>query len=215
MTFHGWTHSLEDYSFALERAGFYIECLREPRPDLAASSYSRWRAAPLFLELPGDLAAERITAHLWPSNRARSSRGREPVDGESLRATNTLGVRTSAVLLVIVGLAAGCRNESTQSAAAPKVEPGRSAGVAVKSAPSTSTETQPKLRTCMSSRPRGVCRMGAGVFPTGGGPAHRTGVGRDGREPEGSQRVAVGVCIAEALHGSHLGISRRRTGSAN
>lgn len=49
MTFRGWTHSLEDYSIALERAGFQIECLREPRPDLAASKYSRWRAAPLFL----------------------------------------------------------------------------------------------------------------------------------------------------------------------
>jgi ubiquinone/menaquinone biosynthesis C-methylase UbiE len=57
MTFHGWTHSLEEYSFALERAGFYLERLREPRPHLAASSYSRWRAAPLFLNfraiLPG------------------------------------------------------------------------------------------------------------------------------------------------------------------
>jgi SAM-dependent methyltransferase len=49
MTFRGWTHSLEDYSLALERAGFRIECIREPRPDLAASSHSRWRAAPLFL----------------------------------------------------------------------------------------------------------------------------------------------------------------------
>ena len=32
MTFHGWTHTLEDYTRALERAGFLIERLREPRP---------------------------------------------------------------------------------------------------------------------------------------------------------------------------------------
>ncbi len=49
MTFHGWTHSLEDYSLALEHAGFHIECIREPRPDLAASASRRWRAAPLFM----------------------------------------------------------------------------------------------------------------------------------------------------------------------
>jgi len=49
MTFRGWTHSLEGYSLALERAGFHLECIREPRPNLAASAYSRWRAAPLFL----------------------------------------------------------------------------------------------------------------------------------------------------------------------
>jgi hypothetical protein len=49
MTFRGWTHSLEEYSLALERAGFCVERFREPRPDLAASAYRRWRAAPLFL----------------------------------------------------------------------------------------------------------------------------------------------------------------------
>jgi SAM-dependent methyltransferase len=49
MTFRGWTHSLEDYSLALERAGFSVERIREPRPDLAASTNSRWRAAPLFM----------------------------------------------------------------------------------------------------------------------------------------------------------------------
>lgn len=56
MTFHGWTHSLEDYSLALERAGFCLERIREPRPDLAASAYSRWRAAPLFLNFRAVLA---------------------------------------------------------------------------------------------------------------------------------------------------------------
>lgn len=49
MTFRGWTRSLEDYSVGLERAGFCLERVREPRPELAASAFSRWRAAPLFM----------------------------------------------------------------------------------------------------------------------------------------------------------------------
>jgi len=49
MTFRGWTHSLEDYARSLESAGMVIERMREPRPELAASAYARWRAAPLFL----------------------------------------------------------------------------------------------------------------------------------------------------------------------
>jgi len=49
MTFRGWTHPLQDYSLGLERAGFQIERLREPSPELTASTSSRWRAAPLFL----------------------------------------------------------------------------------------------------------------------------------------------------------------------
>ena len=49
MTFRGWTHSLEHYSRGLERAGLYIERVREPRPDFVATAYTRWRAAPLFL----------------------------------------------------------------------------------------------------------------------------------------------------------------------
>ena len=51
MTFRGWTHSLERYSRSLERAGFLIERIREPRPELDATAYARWRAAPLFLNL--------------------------------------------------------------------------------------------------------------------------------------------------------------------
>jgi SAM-dependent methyltransferase len=49
MRFQGRTHSLEDYSSALEHAGFAIERIREPRPPLADSANARWRAAPLFL----------------------------------------------------------------------------------------------------------------------------------------------------------------------
>jgi SAM-dependent methyltransferase len=49
MTFRGRTHSLEHYSRSLERSGFLIERLREPRPDVAATAHARWRAAPLFL----------------------------------------------------------------------------------------------------------------------------------------------------------------------
>ena len=49
MTFRGWTHSLESYFTALERPGFYVERLREPRPKPAASRYSTWTAAPLFM----------------------------------------------------------------------------------------------------------------------------------------------------------------------
>jgi SAM-dependent methyltransferase len=49
MTFRGRTHSLEHYSLALERAGLLLERMREPRPDIAASAFSRWRAVPLFL----------------------------------------------------------------------------------------------------------------------------------------------------------------------
>ena len=51
MRFQGWTHSLEDYSLALERAGFTLERVREPRAELADPASSRWRAAPLFLNL--------------------------------------------------------------------------------------------------------------------------------------------------------------------
>jgi SAM-dependent methyltransferase len=49
MTFRGWTHSLQDYSVALERAGFYLERLREPRPATSRSTSRRSRAAPIFL----------------------------------------------------------------------------------------------------------------------------------------------------------------------
>jgi SAM-dependent methyltransferase len=50
MTFRGWTYSLEDYSLALEAAGFRIELLREPRP-IESDRYRRWRRVPMFLQL--------------------------------------------------------------------------------------------------------------------------------------------------------------------
>ncbi|HEY8172559.1 MAG TPA: class I SAM-dependent methyltransferase [Dehalococcoidia bacterium] len=53
MTFHGWTHSLEDYARALEDAGFLIERVREPIPSAEQAtkrpSLERWRRVPLFL----------------------------------------------------------------------------------------------------------------------------------------------------------------------
>ena len=53
ITFTGWTHTLEDYTMALEQAGFLIERLREPRPTAdqltERPTLSRWRRLPLFL----------------------------------------------------------------------------------------------------------------------------------------------------------------------
>jgi hypothetical protein len=49
MTFRGWTYSLEHYALALERAGFRIETMREPRPTEDAEQYTRWRGLPMFL----------------------------------------------------------------------------------------------------------------------------------------------------------------------
>lgn len=49
MTFRGWTYSLEDYSVALEDAGFSIESIREPRPAGSPSSFDRWQQVPLFM----------------------------------------------------------------------------------------------------------------------------------------------------------------------
>lgn len=49
MTFRGWTYSLEDYAAALERAGFRIEAMREPRPLASLVRFSKWRRVPLFL----------------------------------------------------------------------------------------------------------------------------------------------------------------------
>jgi SAM-dependent methyltransferase len=56
ITFHGWCYPLEDYTIALEEAGFTIERLREPRASdeaLAAGGPSelRWRRVPLFLHI--------------------------------------------------------------------------------------------------------------------------------------------------------------------
>jgi SAM-dependent methyltransferase len=52
MTFHGWTHSIEDYARAVEGAGMVIERLREPRPageGAEGRRFERWRRVPLFL----------------------------------------------------------------------------------------------------------------------------------------------------------------------
>lgn len=49
MRFRGWTHSLEDYLMALERAGLKLEALREPWPSDGAPGYDKWRKVPLFL----------------------------------------------------------------------------------------------------------------------------------------------------------------------
>lgn len=56
MKFHGWTHSLQDYSLGLERAGFVLERLREPCPDVSDSTNRRWKAAPLFLNFRAALS---------------------------------------------------------------------------------------------------------------------------------------------------------------
>jgi len=49
MTFRGWTYSLEDYSKALEDAGFRITAIREPRPAGAPSHLEKWEHLPLFM----------------------------------------------------------------------------------------------------------------------------------------------------------------------
>lgn len=50
VTLRGWTHSLEDYSVALEDAGFAIERIREPRPS-PDTRYRRWSHLPLFMNI--------------------------------------------------------------------------------------------------------------------------------------------------------------------
>ena len=53
ITFTGWTHTLEDYTGALEGAGLLIERVREPQPTIEQvaqrRSLERWRRMPLFL----------------------------------------------------------------------------------------------------------------------------------------------------------------------
>lgn len=51
MRFHGWTHTLEAYSRALEGAGFRVEMMREPQPLDPPSRYESFRSVPLFLNL--------------------------------------------------------------------------------------------------------------------------------------------------------------------
>ncbi len=55
MTFRGWSYALEEYTGALEAAGFLIERLREPAapPEVVAAreSYRRWQRVPMFLHL--------------------------------------------------------------------------------------------------------------------------------------------------------------------
>jgi len=49
VTFRGWCHSIDDYSRALEAAGFVIEALREPLPGPGAPPTTRGRRLPIFL----------------------------------------------------------------------------------------------------------------------------------------------------------------------
>jgi SAM-dependent methyltransferase len=51
MDFAGWAYPLEAYYGALERAGFVVEALREPRvaDSVTDASEERWRRIPLFL----------------------------------------------------------------------------------------------------------------------------------------------------------------------
>ncbi len=55
ITFYGWTHPLEDYTRALEDAGFLIERIREPQAPVEAAerdpSDGRWQRLPNFLHL--------------------------------------------------------------------------------------------------------------------------------------------------------------------
>ena len=50
-TFHGWTHSLEDYSRALESARLVIERLREPRATGSKLGKESELPLPMFLYL--------------------------------------------------------------------------------------------------------------------------------------------------------------------
>lgn len=62
MTFRGWCYAIEDYSQALEQAGFVIELIREPAAtqEAVASrlSYLRWQRLPLFLQIRAVKRAE-------------------------------------------------------------------------------------------------------------------------------------------------------------
>ena len=53
MDFSGWAYPLEAYFATLERAGFLVEAIREPRVDEATVEHDpgeeRWRRIPLFL----------------------------------------------------------------------------------------------------------------------------------------------------------------------
>ncbi len=55
MTFRGWSYALEEYTEALEAAGFLIERLREPAAPSAVvaarETYRRWQRVPMFLHL--------------------------------------------------------------------------------------------------------------------------------------------------------------------
>ena len=50
VTVRGWTHWLEEYSIALEDAGFVIERIREPKPA-PDPRYRRWKHLPLFMNV--------------------------------------------------------------------------------------------------------------------------------------------------------------------
>jgi SAM-dependent methyltransferase len=68
MTFESWRHPLSAYAFALEQAGFLIECIREPVPDdaalAAAPELAKWREQPIFMHIRAVLPDRRATVAL-------------------------------------------------------------------------------------------------------------------------------------------------------
>jgi SAM-dependent methyltransferase len=61
MTFESWRRPLSDYTCALERAGFWIEALREPVPSetavAATPALAKWREQPMFLHVRARLGS--------------------------------------------------------------------------------------------------------------------------------------------------------------
>jgi hypothetical protein len=128
----------------------------------------------------------------------------------SLPSGQSVVMRAKAVLLVIVGLTAGCRNESTTARADPKVESSPSSPSSrVNAAPgaSPSTLTPLKLRNCLSRDLRGSADWQAGFLAMGGTPAHRTG----GLEMEGSLKIRNASRSSCALP-EHLSVRLMRPG---
>jgi ubiquinone/menaquinone biosynthesis C-methylase UbiE len=50
ITCRGWTYTIEDYSVALNAAGFVIEVIREPKP-IPDTRYQHWSELPLFMNV--------------------------------------------------------------------------------------------------------------------------------------------------------------------
>jgi SAM-dependent methyltransferase len=51
MAFRGWSHALQDYVRALERAGLLIETMAEPVPASPSASFVQWCRVPMFLHI--------------------------------------------------------------------------------------------------------------------------------------------------------------------